>query len=105
MEAESRRFFLGGCHLIKDLNVLAEPLLQDTNYTFTTTGSISLRWNIISQAQIGGLVAPPAQPGTSTASALLLGAEAALKKYKKARARLAAATKDLSEVQYGAGDR
>ncbi|XP_047033260.1 Meckel syndrome type 1 protein-like [Helicoverpa zea] len=105
VEAESRRFFLGGCHLIKDLNVLAEPLLQDTNYTFTTTGSINLRWNIISQAQIGGLVAPPAQPGTSTASALLLGAEAALKKYKKARARLAAATKDLSEVQYGAGDR
>lgn len=28
VDAESRRFFLGGCHLIKDLEVLAEPQLQ-----------------------------------------------------------------------------
>ncbi|KAF9413881.1 hypothetical protein HW555_008031 [Spodoptera exigua] len=104
VEAESRRFFLGGCHLIKDLNVLAEPQLQNANYKYTTTGTISVRWNIISQAQVGGLVAPPPQPSTSSASALLLGAEAALKKYKKARARLAAATKDLSDVKYSAGD-
>ncbi|CAH1641093.1 unnamed protein product [Spodoptera littoralis] len=104
VEAESRRFFLGGCHLIKDLNVLAEPQLKDANYKYTTTGTISVRWNIVSQAQVGGLVAPPPQPGTSSASALLLGAEAALKKYKKARARLAEATKDLSDVKYAAGD-
>ncbi|KAJ8712884.1 hypothetical protein PYW08_008188 [Mythimna loreyi] len=101
VEAESRRFFLGGCHLIKDLNVLVEPQLRDANYTYKSTGTIKLRWTIISQAQVGALTAPPPQPGTSTASALLLGAEAALKKYKKARARLAAATKDLSEVAYG----
>ncbi|CAH0595251.1 unnamed protein product [Chrysodeixis includens] len=99
VDAESRRFFLGGCHLIKDLDVLAEPQLQEANYTYTSSGFITVRWNIVSQSQVGGFISAPPQPGTSTASVLLLGAEAALKKYKKARARLAAATKGLGDVK------
>lgn len=72
---------------------------QEANYTYTSTGSIKVKWNIISQTQVGGFIAPAPQPGTSTASVLLLGAEAALKKYRKARARLAAATKGLGDVK------
>ncbi|KAG6443024.1 Meckel syndrome type 1 protein [Manduca sexta] len=99
LEADNRRFFIGGCHLIKDLEVLAEPQSVDANFIYHTTGTISLRWSVISQSPLPGPEAIPVQPGTSSASALLLGAETALRKYRKARARLAAATKDL-DVKY-----
>ncbi|XP_075984192.1 Meckel syndrome, type 1 [Anticarsia gemmatalis] len=106
VEAKSRRFFLGGCHLIKDLNVLVEPQTKDANFTYITTGSIKVRWNIISQTHIGNMgttLVAPVSGGASTASALLRGAEAALHKYKQARARLAAATKQIGDV-HGEGD-
>ncbi|CAB3246022.1 unnamed protein product [Arctia plantaginis] len=98
--ARSRRFFLGGCHLIKDLNVLIDPHSKNANFTFTTTGTIAIRWNVISQSRMGNIGSTSAVSsscGASTASALLRGAEAALYKYKQARARLAAATKQLVE--------
>ncbi|KAM3963885.1 tectonic-like complex member MKS1 [Aphomia sociella] len=104
VQAESRRFFVGGCNLIKDLEVLAKPQLQDTNFTYVTTGTISLQWNIISQTHIIRASHTPL-PSTSTASAVLLGAEAVLRQYRKARAKLAAATKDMVEVKRdGSGD-
>ncbi|XP_059048230.1 tectonic-like complex member MKS1 [Achroia grisella] len=95
VQGESRRFFVGGCHLIKDLEVLAQPQLQDTKFVFTTIGTLSIQWNIISQTHIPRADYTPL-PSTSTASAVLLGAEAVLRQYRKARARLAAATKDLT---------
>ncbi|CAG9791237.1 unnamed protein product [Diatraea saccharalis] len=107
VEAESRRFFVGGCHLIKDLDVLAKPHLKDANFVYVTTGSIKVRWNVLSQSpthlghleHLGQLETSSIIPSTS-ASALLRGAEAVLRQYKRARARLAAATKDLG----GKGD-
>ncbi|XP_052751826.1 tectonic-like complex member MKS1 [Galleria mellonella] len=104
VQAEGRRFFVGGCHLIKDLDVLAKPQLQDANFTFTTTGTISLQWNIMSQTHIPRVEYTPL-PSTSSASAVLLGAEAVLRQYRKARAKLAAATKDLNGPgKDGSGD-
>ncbi|RVE49140.1 hypothetical protein evm_006261 [Chilo suppressalis] len=102
VEAESRRFFVGGCHLIKDLDVLANPHLQDANFVYTTTGSIQIRWSVVSHSPIPGhseTTKESVAPSTS-ASALLRGAEAVLRQYKRAKARLAAATKDLG----GSGD-
>ncbi|XP_060806680.1 tectonic-like complex member MKS1 [Amyelois transitella] len=93
MAAESRRFFVGGCHLIKDLDILAKPQLQDANFTYVSTGLLNLRWDVVSQTHIPGFSTP--QPSTSSSSAVLLGAEAVLRQYRKARAKLAAATKDL----------
>ncbi|XP_061722462.1 tectonic-like complex member MKS1 isoform X1 [Cydia pomonella] len=95
--AESRRFFVGGCHLIKDLEVLAKPQLQDANFKFTTTGTLSVRWSTITQSPLPGFKTAPSQ--VSHASALLRGAEAVLRQYKRARDRLAEATRDLNGVQ------
>ncbi|XP_063388628.1 uncharacterized protein LOC134674471 isoform X2 [Cydia fagiglandana] len=102
--AESRRFFIGGCHLIRDLEVLAKPQLQDANFKFTTTGTLSVRWSTITQSPLPGFKTAPSQ--VSHASALLRGAEAVLRQYKRARARLAEATKDLSvqETTFGSDD-
>ncbi|KAI8441900.1 hypothetical protein MSG28_005580 [Choristoneura fumiferana] len=92
--AESRRFFVGGCHLIKDLEILAKPQLQDANFKFTNTGTLSLRWSTITQVPLPGFRAA-SPPGQGHATAVLRGAEAALRQYSRARARLAAATKGL----------
>ncbi|CAH0713499.1 unnamed protein product, partial [Brenthis ino] len=91
--AESRRFFVGGCHLLKDLDVLDNPQTQDANFRYVSTGTISLRWQIVSQTHAAA--APPLQPHTS-ASALLKGAEAVLRQYRKAKATLAAATENIA---------
>ncbi|KAI5642608.1 ciliary basal body-associated, b9 protein domain-containing protein [Phthorimaea operculella] len=95
--ADSRRFFIGGCHLIKDLDVLAKPQLLDANFKFVTTGNLCVRWNIISQAPLPGTLTKPETHGSTSASALLLGAEAVLRQYRKARARLAVATEGLTK--------
>ncbi|XP_073947728.1 tectonic-like complex member MKS1 [Choristoneura fumiferana] len=95
--AESRRFFVGGCHLIKDLEILAKPQLQDANFKFTNTGTLSLRWSTITQVPLPGFRAA-SPPGQGHATAVLRGAEAALRQYSRARARLAAATKGLDGV-------
>lgn len=104
VDANSRRFFLGGCHLIKDLNVLVEPQLKDANFSYTTTGLLTIRWNIIAQCQVGAISNTMSEPiyGTGTASALLRGAETALQKYRRARARLAAATGQPDDEQASA---
>ncbi|KAI8441899.1 hypothetical protein MSG28_005580 [Choristoneura fumiferana] len=96
--AESRRFFVGGCHLIKDLEILAKPQLQDANFKFTNTGTLSLRWSTITQVPLPGFRAA-SPPGQGHATAVLRGAEAALRQYSRARARLAAATKGLDGLK------
>ncbi|XP_028171477.1 Meckel syndrome type 1 protein [Ostrinia furnacalis] len=101
VEAGSRRFFVGGCNLIKDLDVLANPQLQNANFVFTTTGSIFIRWHTLAQSPLPGYSLPGPTVGRS-ASAVLLGAEAVLRQYRRARARLAAATRDLRHD--GSGD-
>ncbi|CAG5050557.1 unnamed protein product [Parnassius apollo] len=97
VEADSRRFFVGGCHLIKDLEVLSKPQLQSADFTYTGTGYIDVRWSTIKQAHTIGGQDLPAPADSSSASALLQGAEAVLRQYSQARAKLAAATKDLAE--------
>lgn len=80
---------------------------QNANFIYTTTGKIHIRCSIIAQYGSPGTPGVPGSrtvhPSSSGSSALLLGAEAALNKYRKARARLAAATKDLRPL--GSGDR
>ncbi|KAL4715280.1 hypothetical protein ACJJTC_010850 [Scirpophaga incertulas] len=49
IDAESRRFFVGGCHLLKDLDVLAKPQLQDANFKYRSTGTVRVRWHVVSQ--------------------------------------------------------
>jgi hypothetical protein len=68
---------------------------------YRSTGSVLLRWHIARHCAVGvvGGTSPPPAPLTS-ASALLQGAEAVLRQYRRARAKLAAATKDLG----GRGD-
>ncbi|XP_049879497.1 Meckel syndrome type 1 protein [Pectinophora gossypiella] len=96
VEAENRRFFVGGCHLIKDLEIFAKPQLHDANFKFVTTGSINVRWNTISQTCVSQGRVVDGREARSCASALLLGAEAVLRQYRRARARLAAATHSLT---------
>ncbi|XP_041972357.1 Meckel syndrome type 1 protein [Aricia agestis] len=99
-EAERRRFFVGECHLIKDLRVLDHPQDYDAKFRFVTSGDITVRWNVITQAHN-----PGSQPsGPSSASRLLQGAEDALQQYSRAKATLASATEDLDAI-YGSGDR
>ncbi|KAG7303313.1 hypothetical protein JYU34_011799 [Plutella xylostella] len=102
VEAESRRFFVGGCHLLKDLDVLTKPRMQNTDFHYASSGTLHLRWSTVAQSTIACRL-PPAQPSVSSASAVLQGAEAVLKQYRKARARLAAATRDL-KCHDGGGD-
>ncbi|CAF4803622.1 unnamed protein product [Pieris macdunnoughi] len=71
IDAESRRFFVGGCHLIEDLEMLVKPQLYATNFRFVSTGSIAVHWT---------------------------GADAVLKQYKRAKATLAAATRSLRQA-------
>ncbi|CAK1589961.1 unnamed protein product [Parnassius mnemosyne] len=97
VEADSRRFFVGGCHLIKDLEVLSKPQLQSADFTYTATGYIDVRWSTVKQVHELGGQELPAPAGSSSSSALLQGAEAVLRQYSQARARLAAATKDLAD--------
>ncbi|XP_068623905.1 tectonic-like complex member MKS1 [Battus philenor] len=94
VEADSRRFFVGGCHLIRDLEVLSKPQLQNADFTYTATGSVRVRWSIVAHTNTPGFEPASTVPSGSS-TALLLGAEAVLKQYSQARARLAAATKDL----------
>ncbi|CAH2052741.1 unnamed protein product, partial [Iphiclides podalirius] len=96
MQADNRRFFVGGCHLIKDLEILMKPQLQGAHFTFTETGSVDVRWSTVRQPQAGS--ARPKPAASSSSSDLLQGAEVALRQYSKARARLAAATKDLADT-------
>ncbi|XP_045770806.1 Meckel syndrome type 1 protein [Maniola jurtina] len=96
VEANNRRFFVGGCHLIKDLDVLANPQLHNTNFRYVSTGSLSVRWRTITQSQSIGDHVYPSSPGAS-ASAILTGADAVLRQYKKAKATLAAATRNLPD--------
>ncbi|XP_053617176.1 tectonic-like complex member MKS1 isoform X2 [Plodia interpunctella] len=101
VKAESRRFFVGGCHLIKDLEVLAKPQLQNTSFTFVSTGTLSVVYDVVSQgpgpAAGRGALSGGAGGGAGGArgAAVLRGADVALRQYTKARARLAAATRDL----------
>ncbi|XP_072934185.1 tectonic-like complex member MKS1 [Epargyreus clarus] len=83
VEAESRRFFVGGCHLIKDLEVL-DRQLQNSRYRFKSTGQIAVRWRTLACTR-----AVAAAGGE--AGAALRAADAALRAYRRARARLAAA--------------
>ncbi|XP_047999666.1 Meckel syndrome type 1 protein [Leguminivora glycinivorella] len=103
-EGEGRRFFVGGCHLIRDLEVLVQPQLQDANFKFTTTGNLFIRWSTIAQSPLPGFKPAPSQ--VSHSSALLRGAEAVLRQYRRARARLAEATRDFNvqETVFGSDD-
>ncbi|CAG4931901.1 unnamed protein product [Colias eurytheme] len=95
IEAESRRFFVGGCHLIEDLEVLEKPQLYAGNFRNVPTGTISVHWSTIIQSQSPGHHSPvPIASG----SALLQGADAVLKQYKRAKATLAAATRNIRET-------
>lgn len=91
--AGSRRYLLGGCHLLNDLDDLIKPE-RDPSVLFQSTGEISLRWSTIRQSSTSSSVPLPT-PGTSASSDVLLGAEAAISRYRKARAKLKAVTKDL----------
>ncbi|OWR55067.1 Meckel syndrome type 1 protein [Danaus plexippus plexippus] len=86
--AETRKFFVGGCHLIKNLTALDNTHIEDPSFRFVSTGSIYVRWNVISQRP-----SPSRLPSTphSSSSELLRGAEAVLRQYKKAKATLAIA--------------
>ncbi|CAH2093461.1 unnamed protein product [Euphydryas editha] len=95
VEAESRRFFVGGCHLIKDLDVLINPQMHEANFRYVSSGKISVLWRTLSQTQSS--VSHTYLPDTSTD--LLKGAEAVLKQYKKAKATLAAATKSFTKPE------
>ncbi|XP_039751936.1 Meckel syndrome type 1 protein [Pararge aegeria] len=98
VKANNRRFFVGGCHLIKDLDVLANPQLHNANFRYTETGSISVRWRTISQSRSPGAACFAPSPSTAGSStALLSGAEAVLRQYRKAKATLAAATSSVPE--------
>ncbi|XP_052739093.1 tectonic-like complex member MKS1 [Bicyclus anynana] len=99
VKANNRRFFVGGCHLIKDLDVLANPQLHNTNFSYTSTGSITVRWRTITQSQVGAArSAAPAPSAPGRAAALLSGAEAVLRQYKKAKATLTAATRSVEQL-------
>ncbi|XP_038215766.1 Meckel syndrome type 1 protein [Zerene cesonia] len=95
IEAESRRFFVGGCHLIEDLEILEKPQLYAGNFRNVLTGYILVHWSTITQSQTPGHHSPvPMSSGT----ALLQGADAVLKQYKRAKATLAAATRNFRET-------
>ncbi|XP_045523416.1 Meckel syndrome type 1 protein homolog [Pieris brassicae] len=97
IDAESRRFFVGGYHLIEDLEMLVKPQLYATNFRFVSTGSIAVHWTVISHSHSPGCHSSENQspvPHTSC-SELIQGADAVLKQYKRAKETLAAATKSL----------
>ncbi|KPI99057.1 Meckel syndrome type 1 protein [Papilio xuthus] len=98
VEANTRRFFVGGCHLIKDLEVLSKPQLQNANFTYTVTGNIHLSYSIIKQANRQSTQVSGVPAGVPTSCALLQGAEAVLRQYSHATARLAAATKHINSA-------
>ncbi|KPJ13024.1 Meckel syndrome type 1 protein-like [Papilio machaon] len=95
VEANTRRFFVGGCHLINDLEVLSKPQLQNANFTYTATGNLHLRYGIIKQANSPDTDLAGVPSGVPTSSVLLQGAEAVLREYSHARAKLDAATKHI----------
>ncbi|VVC87340.1 unnamed protein product, partial [Leptidea sinapis] len=84
--AESRRFFIGGCHLLDDLNVLDSHNLQDADFKLVSTGTVLVRWSCISQTRM-------MRQAPLDSSAVLEGVDAVLKQYKLAKATLKAATK------------
>ncbi|KAL4718904.1 hypothetical protein ACJJTC_011513, partial [Scirpophaga incertulas] len=72
--------------------------VMDANFKYRSTGTVRVRWHVVSQSAIPGLQIGLEEPvpGKST-SELLQGAEAVLRLYRRARARLAAATKGLDD--------
>lgn len=70
-------------------------MFQNPNYKFTSTGTVVLRYQVIKQSPTSGFSSSVQRAGFSSASALLSGADAVLRQYKRAKARLTAATKDL----------
>ncbi|XP_022120769.2 Meckel syndrome type 1 protein homolog isoform X2 [Pieris rapae] len=100
IDAESRRFFIGGSHLIEDLEMLVNPQLYATNFRFVSTGSVAVHWTVISHSHSPGCHSSENQspvPHTSS-SDLIQGADAVLKQYKRAKATLAAATRSLRQA-------
>nr|XP_026487116.1 uncharacterized protein LOC113394129 isoform X2 [Vanessa tameamea] len=95
VEAESRRFFVGGCHLIKDLDVLINPQLYEAKFRYVSTGSVAVRWRVVCQRRRAHADAHAHTHPHAHAQSLLAGAEAVLRHYKKAKATLAAATECL----------
>ncbi|XP_047516808.1 Meckel syndrome type 1 protein homolog isoform X2 [Pieris napi] len=100
IDAESRRFFVGGCHLIEDLEILVKPQLYATNFRFVSTGSIAVHWTVISHSHSPGCHSSENQSTVphSSSSDLIQGADAVLKQYKRAKATLAAATRSLRQA-------
>ncbi|XP_050353352.1 tectonic-like complex member MKS1 isoform X2 [Nymphalis io] len=99
VEAESRRFFVGGCHLIKDLDVLINPQLHEAMFRYVSSGCVAVRWRVVSQrrrAHTDAHADGRAHAHTPAhAQSLLAGADAVLRYYKRAKATLAAATECL----------
>ncbi|XP_026487116.2 uncharacterized protein LOC113394129 isoform X2 [Vanessa tameamea] len=95
VEAESRRFFVGGCHLIKDLDVLINPQLYEAKFRYVSTGSVAVRWRVVCQRRRAHADVHAHTQPHAHAQSLLAGAEAVLRHYKKAKATLAAATECL----------
>ncbi|CAK1541833.1 unnamed protein product [Leptosia nina] len=94
IDAESRRFFVGGCNLIHDMEVIEKPQLYATNFRFVSTGAIKVTWTTMIQSHF------PGSPSTETlypGVSLLQGADDVLKQYKRAKATLDAATRSISE--------
>ncbi|GBP39096.1 Meckel syndrome type 1 protein homolog [Eumeta japonica] len=94
--ADSRRYFIGGCNLLDDLEFLAKPQGTElaSDFRLVATGKIRVRWSVIRQVQATERGTTDRSQTTSS-SALLSGADAALRRYRRARATLAAAAKGL----------
>ncbi|XP_037872431.1 uncharacterized protein LOC101736053 isoform X2 [Bombyx mori] len=92
-EGATRRFFIGGRHLIKDPVLLDHSQSTDSEYSNQEAGTVHLRWSIRTEVGPGLRTVPVPAVGTAS-SAVLHGAEVAVMRYRLAKAKLQAATKE-----------